>query len=52
MRVRGEAHTTGTGADSVQATSRGDWIGFDDEAVVVLKEAEDGAKGLVVYDFT
>ncbi|OBT70332.1 hypothetical protein VE03_00346 [Pseudogymnoascus sp. 23342-1-I1] len=52
VRVRGEAHTTGTGADSVQATSMGDWIGFDDEAVVVLKEAEDGAKALVVYDFT
>lgn len=52
VRVRGEAHTTGTGADSVQATSKGDWIGFDDEVVVVLKEAEDGAKALVVYDFT
>lgn len=51
VRVRGEAHTTGTRADSVQATSRGDWIGFDDQAVVVLKEAEDGAKALVVYDF-
>ncbi|KFY26074.1 hypothetical protein V493_04283 [Pseudogymnoascus sp. VKM F-4281 (FW-2241)] len=52
VRVRGEAHTTGTGSDGVQAMSRGDWIGFDDEVVVVLKEAEDGAKALVVYDFT
>ncbi|OBT56936.1 hypothetical protein VE04_03010 [Pseudogymnoascus sp. 24MN13] len=37
---------------SVQTTNRGDWIGFDDEVVVVLKEAEDGGKALVVYDFT
>jgi hypothetical protein len=52
VRVRGEAQTTGSGTDSVQTTSKGDWIGFDDEVVVVLKEAEDGAKALVVYDFT
>lgn len=54
VRVRGEAHTTGTGTgtNGVQTTSRGDWIGFDDEVVVVLKEAEDGGKALVVYDFT
>ncbi|KFZ20648.1 hypothetical protein V502_03095 [Pseudogymnoascus sp. VKM F-4520 (FW-2644)] len=52
VRVRGEVRTTGTGADGVHATGRGDWIGFDDEVVVVLKEAEDGAKALVVYDFT
>jgi hypothetical protein len=54
VRVRGEAHTTvtGTGTGSVQTTNRGDWIGFDDEVVVVLKEAEDGGKALVVYDFT
>ncbi|KFY47308.1 hypothetical protein V494_00063 [Pseudogymnoascus sp. VKM F-4513 (FW-928)] len=53
VRVRREAHTTGTGTgtDSIKATNRGDWVGFDDEVVVVLKEAEDGAKALVVYDF-
>ncbi|KFY17477.1 hypothetical protein V491_04987 [Pseudogymnoascus sp. VKM F-3775] len=51
VRVRGEAHTMGAGAESVRPTTKGDWIGFDDEVVVVLKEPEDGAKALVVYDF-
>lgn len=28
------------------------WVGFDDEMVIVLKEARDGRESLVVYDFT
>lgn len=51
VRVRGEAHTMGTGAESVRPRTNGYWIGFDDEVVVVLKQPVDGAKALVVYDF-
>ncbi len=28
------------------------WVGFDDEVVLVLKEASDGRDSLVLYDFT
>ncbi|KAG8413829.1 hypothetical protein J3458_012319 [Metarhizium acridum] len=28
------------------------WVGFDEEVVVVLKEARDGRESLMVYDFT
>ncbi|KJZ74292.1 hypothetical protein HIM_06298 [Hirsutella minnesotensis 3608] len=28
------------------------WVGFDNEVVVVLKESGDGSESLVVYDFT
>lgn len=28
------------------------WVGFDEEMVIVLKEASDGRDSLVVYDFT
>lgn len=28
------------------------WVGFDEEMVVVLKEARDGRESLMVYDFT
>ncbi|KAI5463941.1 hypothetical protein BGZ63DRAFT_400930 [Mariannaea sp. PMI_226] len=31
---------------------RRNWVGFDDEMVIVLKEARDGRESLVVYDFT
>ncbi|OAQ58828.1 F-box domain-containing protein [Pochonia chlamydosporia 170] len=31
---------------------RKNWVGFDDEMVVVLKEAGDGRESLKVYDFT
>lgn len=31
---------------------RKNWVGFDDEMVVVLKEARDGRESLMVYDFT
>ncbi|KAG5973218.1 hypothetical protein E4U56_005210 [Claviceps arundinis] len=38
-------------ADS-DAEDRKNWVGFDDEMVVVLKEASDGRESLMVYDFT
>ncbi|KAK1493774.1 F-box domain-containing protein [Colletotrichum cuscutae] len=31
---------------------RHNWVGFDDEMVIVLKEAMDGKESLVVYDFS
>ncbi|RSL42473.1 hypothetical protein CEP53_012169 [Fusarium sp. AF-6] len=31
---------------------RRNWVGFDDEMVIVLKEARDGRESLMVYDFT
>jgi len=48
------------GGDQRRPSSRGsntgedkkNWVGFDDEMVVVLKEARDGRESLMVYDFT
>ncbi|KAF3343370.1 Transcription factor prr1 [Verticillium dahliae VDG2] len=31
---------------------RRNWVGFDDEMVIVLKESRDGRESLMVYDFT
>ncbi|KAF9872162.1 F-box domain-containing protein [Colletotrichum karsti] len=31
---------------------RRNWVGFDDEMVIVLKESKDGKESLVVYDFS
>ncbi|KAK2003801.1 F-box domain-containing protein [Colletotrichum falcatum] len=31
---------------------RRNWVGFDDEMVIVLKESKDGRESLVVYDFS
>jgi hypothetical protein len=31
---------------------RRNWVGFDDEMVIVLKETRDGRESLMVYDFT
>ncbi|KND92475.1 hypothetical protein TOPH_02734 [Tolypocladium ophioglossoides CBS 100239] len=36
----------------VASEDRKNWVGFDDEMVVVLKEARDGRESLMVYDFT
>ncbi|PHH78741.1 hypothetical protein CDD80_6292 [Ophiocordyceps camponoti-rufipedis] len=38
--------------DAVGLADRKNWVGFDDEVVVVLKESGDGGESLVVYDFT
>lgn len=32
--------------------ARRNWVGFDDEMVIVLKEARGGRESLMVYDFT
>jgi hypothetical protein len=31
---------------------RRNWVGFDDEMVIVLKESREGHESLLVYDFT
>ena len=35
-----------------EAEARKQWLGFDDEVVIVLKESERGTQALMVYDFT
>ncbi|PNY26306.1 Uncharacterized protein TCAP_03773 [Tolypocladium capitatum] len=40
------------GSKQVDSEDRRNWVGFDDEMVVVLKEARDGRESLMVYDFT
>ena len=37
-------------ADEIEA--RKQWVGFDDEVVIVLKESGRGIQALMVYDFT
>jgi hypothetical protein len=41
-----------TTAPRAEWEDRRNWVGFDDEMVIVLKEARDGRKSLMVYDFT
>ncbi|RYP22635.1 hypothetical protein DL767_008996 [Monosporascus sp. MG133] len=36
----------------VQWDERRNWVGFDDEMVIVLKESKEGKESLMVYDFT
>ncbi|KAK1726146.1 hypothetical protein CaCOL14_003834 [Colletotrichum acutatum] len=40
------------GATPDRWDDRRNWVGFDDEMVIVLKEAIDGKESLVVYDFS
>lgn len=46
----------GGGADNSSGggewDERRNWVGFDDEMVIVLKEAKGGRESLMVYDFT
>lgn len=39
-------------AGQEQWDDKRNWVGFDDEMVIVLKEAKDGRESLLVYDFT
>lgn len=41
-----------TPAPRAEWEDRRNWVGFDDEMVIVLKEARDGRESLMVYDFT
>lgn len=40
------------GGGDVDWEERRNWVGFDDEMVIVLKEARGGRESLLVYDFT
>ncbi|KAJ1324450.1 F-box and WD-40 domain protein 7 [Microdochium nivale] len=42
----------GSGGLDEQWDDRRNWVGFDDEMVIVLKESRDGRESLLVYDFT
>ena len=51
IRPEGMEEPTGKGwEDEVQA--RKQWVGFDEEVVIVLKESRSGTQALMVYDFT
>ncbi|KAF6831009.1 F-box protein dre-1 [Colletotrichum musicola] len=39
-------------AEAAQWDERRNWVGFDDEMVIVLKETKHGRETLVVYDFS
>lgn len=55
MQRRSSASSCGHEAsleDRAELTLTRGWIGFDDEAVVVLKERQQGNQALMVYDFT
>jgi len=40
------------GQESLAWDEQRNWVGFDDEMVIVLKESRDGQESLMVYDFT
>ena len=47
------ANPEATNDDTMQALEeRRNWVGFDDEMVIVLKEKRGGKESLMVYDFT
>jgi hypothetical protein len=62
VRPRQQQHAQGADGKSVLSDAhvpeaanledKRNWVGFDDEMVIVLKEAQNGQESLVVYDFT
>lgn len=52
VKPRHDASDDEYGQDSDDGDERRNWVGFDEEMVIVLKEASDGRDSLVVYDFT
>ncbi|KAI1825854.1 hypothetical protein F4861DRAFT_154252 [Xylaria intraflava] len=58
IEVRPACKTPGDDATSEQSFlehhlgDRRNWVGFDDEMVIVLKESSEGRESLLVYDFT
>lgn len=49
-----EGPATGLNSEASDSAwdDRRNWVGFDDEMVIVLKESRNGRESLVVYDFT
>ena len=55
VAIRPNVGEGSAGADSLPADywdERRNWVGFDDEMVIVLKETRGGRESLMVYDFT
>lgn len=55
VEIRPNAADTGyavPAAARYEWDDRRNWVGFNDEMVIVLKEASDGKESLVVYDFS
>ncbi|KAM0323190.1 hypothetical protein ACHAQA_009040 [Verticillium albo-atrum] len=56
IEVRPRTSQGGAGGEKGEArdewVDRRNWVGFDDEMVIVLKEGRDGRESLMVYDFT
>lgn len=52
VEVRPRQQLGGKLADDEGGRERKNWVGFDEEMVIVLKEAGDGRDSLMVYDFT
>ncbi|KAL6917444.1 hypothetical protein ACHAP8_011935 [Fusarium lateritium] len=58
IEVRPTTRQPADGTDSPTTVPRAEWedrrnwVGFDDEMVIVLKETRDGRESLMVYDFT
>jgi hypothetical protein len=54
--TKGERLECGDGGDpgdqDIEIEARKQWVGFDDEVVIVLKESGKGTQALMVYDFT
>lgn len=50
--IEGEEVTEDASKEAVDWEERRNWVGFDDEMVIVLKEARGGRESLLVYDFT
>ena len=55
VEVRPRSRTESTQENDISAKSleeKKNWVGFDDEMVIVLNEKNDGRESFVVYDFT
>lgn len=52
MAERAELGVSESEEGAVGWKERRNWVGFDDEMVIVLKEARGGRESLLVYDFT
>ncbi|KAL8407528.1 hypothetical protein RB594_006375 [Gaeumannomyces avenae] len=52
VEVRAARSPSGEAAEPAAWEDRRNWVGFDDEMVIVLKERADGGDSLMVYDFT
>ncbi|KAG9244047.1 hypothetical protein BJ878DRAFT_508031 [Calycina marina] len=52
VRVAGAKRPDGIPEETFTVEEKKQWVGFDDEMVIVLKDSGQGTQALVVYDFT